>query len=105
MLSPRNILQNFDMPFEQSKFLTVVANFRVNNQQYLSNLCRFLSIHSPYPMFDAMNIKLPTEKVLELFEFFDADGGGSIDAIEFIRQVFPKAGSRGFTDNTYISYM
>jgi len=42
-------------------------------------------------MFDAMNIKLKTELVLQLFEEFDADGGGSVDAIEFIRQVFPKS--------------
>lgn len=52
-------------------------------------------------MFDAMNIKLKTEMVLQLFEEFDADGGGSVDAIEFIRQVFPKSyfGLYGHTDD------
>ena len=40
-------------------------------------------------MLESLGITLPPERIIELFDTFDADGGGSIDAIEFIRQVFP----------------
>lgn len=42
-------------------------------------------------MIEGMNINIPTERCILLFEAFDTDGGGTIDAMEFIRQVFPKA--------------
>lgn len=41
-------------------------------------------------MIEAMNVNLPTERVIALFDTFDVDGGGSISDLEFIRQVFPK---------------
>merc|ERR1712083_493685 len=42
-------------------------------------------------MIESMHIGLSNERAIELFETFDADGGGSIDALELVRHVFPDA--------------
>merc|ERR1712224_617604 len=41
-------------------------------------------------MIESMGIDLSLERIIDLFDKFDLDGGGSIDAIEFIKQVFPR---------------
>jgi len=41
-------------------------------------------------MMEEMKINLTPQRVIQLFEILDKDGGGTVDDKEFVRSIFPE---------------
>merc|ERR1712217_856855 len=50
----------------------------------------YIDFHQFQGMVTEMGLGFREDQVLELFSYFDKDGGGSIDEQEFVREMFPK---------------
>merc|ERR1712032_320423 len=59
-------------------------------EKYDENSTGELSISEFRDMMGEMNISLTPQRVIQLFEILDKDGGGTVDDREFVRSIFPE---------------
>jgi len=59
-------------------------------QKYDGNETGELSINEFRDMMEEMNINLTPQRIIQLFEILDKDGGGTVDDREFVRSIFPE---------------